>query len=118
MQTTIPYKRCRCCGKTIRGRSDKKFCDDHCRNQYNNQVRDDSGRVRAIQYFLRKNRRILEELLPPAVNETTVARECLLQQGFSLRYHTHCSNGQRQYCYDYWYRILDEEQVLIGREDS
>ena len=118
MQTTIPFKSCLSCGKTVRGRSDKKFCDDHCRNQYNNQVRDDTGRVRTIQYLLRKNRRILIDLLAGETGERAVSREELLRNGFAFRYHTHCSGGHKQYCYDHWYCFLDGEQVLIGREDS
>jgi predicted nucleic acid-binding Zn ribbon protein len=118
MQTTIPYKTCLSCGRTIRGRSDKKFCDDQCRNQYNNGAREDSSLVRTIQYFLRKNRRVLHSLLQDMGEERTVSRERLLELGFSFRYHTHCTSGHRHYCYDHWYRMLDEEQVLIGREVS
>ncbi|MEJ2006354.1 MAG: hypothetical protein P8X57_15635, partial [Cyclobacteriaceae bacterium] len=29
------------CGATVRGRRDKKFCDDHCRNEFNNARRAD-----------------------------------------------------------------------------
>ena len=119
MQTTIPYKTCLSCGRSIRGRSDKKFCDDQCRNQYNNGTRDDPGPlVRTIQYFLRKNRRVLHGLIPEPERERIVTREQLMALGFSFRYHTHCTSEHRHYCYDHWYRALDEEQVLIGREVS
>ena len=30
-------KVCLACGKPLKGRIDKKFCDDYCRNNYNNQ---------------------------------------------------------------------------------
>ena len=29
-------KKCLSCGKLLKGRVDKKFCDDYCRNNYNN----------------------------------------------------------------------------------
>jgi len=29
-------KTCLACGKILKGRVDKKFCDDYCRNNYNN----------------------------------------------------------------------------------
>lgn len=29
------------CGEILNGRADKKFCDNHCRNQYNNQKNSD-----------------------------------------------------------------------------
>jgi hypothetical protein len=34
METEI--KKCLACNKTLRGRADKKFCDDYCRSNYNN----------------------------------------------------------------------------------
>ena len=30
-------KVCTLCSKTLKGRSDKKFCDDYCRSAYNNE---------------------------------------------------------------------------------
>lgn len=30
---------CLNCDKTLKGRTDKKFCDDYCRNSYNNQLK-------------------------------------------------------------------------------
>uniref|UniRef100_UPI00374D4ADE DUF2116 family Zn-ribbon domain-containing protein n=2 Tax=Ferruginibacter sp. TaxID=1940288 RepID=UPI00374D4ADE len=65
MTTDIAFKKCLTCGKTIKGRTDKKFCDDYCRNGYNNQLKaGDNNYVRNINNALRKNRRILESLLP------------------------------------------------------
>ena len=36
-------KTCVACGKAVKGRSDKKFCDDYCRNVYNNDLKSDSN---------------------------------------------------------------------------
>lgn len=37
---TNPHSKCLQCGKTINyGRTDKKFCCDSCRNNYNNSIR-------------------------------------------------------------------------------
>jgi len=33
---------CLDCGEAIRGRADKKFCNDQCRSNYNNQLNNDS----------------------------------------------------------------------------
>ena len=50
------------CGEKIIGRSDKKFCNDACRNSYNNkQNKDSSNLMRNINNKLRKNFRILSE---------------------------------------------------------
>ena len=66
METTNE-KKCIECNKLLKGRADKKFCDDLCRNSYNNKLNSDTnGYVRNINNTLRKNRRILEETLPAA----------------------------------------------------
>ncbi|MEI9808189.1 MAG: hypothetical protein WDO16_10100 [Bacteroidota bacterium] len=58
-------KNCLACDKPLKGRSDKKFCDDYCRNTYNNQLKSISNNnIRNINNTLTKNRRILEGLLP------------------------------------------------------
>ncbi|WP_431012719.1 DUF2116 family Zn-ribbon domain-containing protein, partial [Rahnella sp. PAMC25617] len=33
----LEKKHCLNCGNVIQGRIDKKFCDDQCRNSFNNQ---------------------------------------------------------------------------------
>src|ERR1700743_2468050 len=35
----IPTAACEDCGKDIKGRSDKRFCDDTCRNNFNRKKR-------------------------------------------------------------------------------
>jgi len=43
------------CGEPLIGRSDKKFCDDQCRNAYNNKLnRDHINLYRNINNKLRK----------------------------------------------------------------
>ena len=60
-----PLGTCKQCGKNITGRLDKKFCDDYCRNTYNNQnKRDDELLIQGINRIIRKNRRILKTLCP------------------------------------------------------
>ena len=63
--TETESKTCLACGKTLKGRIDKKFCDDYCRNNYNNQQKakgNHSAFVRNINNALLKNRKILESL--------------------------------------------------------
>ena len=64
---TSETKNCLSCGKLLKGRVDKKFCDDYCRNNYNNQLKarsSHSAYVRSINNTLLKNRKILESVLP------------------------------------------------------
>jgi predicted nucleic acid-binding Zn ribbon protein len=59
-----PNRNCPACGKPLNGRVDKRFCDDYCRNGYNNQLKSASNNlVRNINNALGKNRRILKSLL-------------------------------------------------------
>ena len=38
MHTHEPGRECLTCGTELRGRTDKKFCDDYCRSAYNNKM--------------------------------------------------------------------------------
>lgn len=117
----------RCCGtckKPLRGRSDKKFCDDYCRNQHNNHQRlhnPDNQRMRKINGLLEKNRKILESLLSTHEDTLKISRERLNSLGFSFRFITHIQtgrNGKTVYCcYDYGYAPADREKLLLLRSD-
>ena len=55
---------CLSCGSTVKGRADKKFCNDYCRNEYNNGLKSSTTNlVRNINNALGKNRRVLETLI-------------------------------------------------------
>jgi len=101
-------RKCLSCGEIVKGRSDKKYCDDLCRNAYNNQVKQVSTNfMRNINNALRKNRNILAEIL--GENETAkVPAERLLQNGFLTKYHTHTYTNKKGdiYLYSYEYGIL------------
>ena len=60
------------------------------RNSYNNQLKSgDNNYVRSINNSLRRNRRILEELLPETEKMAKTTKEKLLQKGFQFKYSTH-----------------------------
>lgn len=112
---------CLQCGKTLKGRVDKRFCDDYCRNAYNNQLKSQTSKqVKTINQALIKNRRILEAMLPNDEDTAKTNRERLLKQGFQFHYHTHLyttKNGrQYTYCYDYGYLPLENDWFLIVRK--
>ena len=104
------------CGTILHGRADKKFCNDLCRNNYNNQLNSNSyNLVRNINNILRRNRRVLEELNPSGKTKTT--RDKMLVKGFNFDYFT--SSYQTQagaryiFCYEYGYLLLDADEVLL-----
>ncbi|RCH56705.1 hypothetical protein DJ568_02280 [Mucilaginibacter hurinus] len=109
-------KICLDCGNVMHGRADKKFCNDICRNNYNNQLNSTTyNLVRNINNILRRNRRILEELNPSGKTKTT--REKMLVKGFDFDYLTSIYQTQAGaryiFCYDYGYLLLDNDEVLL-----
>ena len=77
--------KCSECETELMGRIDKKFCNDQCRNIYNNRENRDSNEyVRKVNTILRKNRRILEKLNPNEKSKTT--KEELLLEGRITRF--------------------------------
>ncbi len=92
MPSAIAEKKCLACDKKLSGRADKKFCNDYCRNSYNNEMKSaNSPAIRNINNALIKNRRILLSLL----GEEEMAKkpkEKLLNQGFQFKYITNTFN--------------------------
>ena len=120
----INSKTCLECNKTLKGRADKKFCDDLCRNSYNNKLSSDtSAYVRNINNILRRNRKILEEMLPAAEEMTKVTKSRLLEKGFQFKYLTHTYANKKgsiyHFCYEYGYLLLESDWILIvKRKDA
>jgi len=111
-------KSCLTCDKPLKGRADKKFCDDYCRNSYNNQLKSISNNnIRNINNTLNKNRRILESLLPETEETAKANKEKLQRLGFNFKYITHTyitKTGKTYlYCYEYGYLPLDNDWFLI-----
>lgn len=109
---------CPQCGKSIIGRSDKRYCSDQCRHLSNNTVKRQSQgekRIQQVNAALRKNRSILKQLSPQG--KTTIPRQYLELAGFDFRYLTQVYRTQKgntyHLCYDYGYLLLPEEKVLI-----
>lgn len=111
-------KTCLECNKHLKGRTDKKFCDDFCRNAYNNKLNSHTNAyVRNVTNLLRRNRRILEEALPPNEELVKTTRNKLLQKGFNFKYLTHTYTNKKgnvyYFCFEYGYLNLDGDWVLI-----
>ena len=110
-------KKCLACDKTLQGRADKKFCNDYCRNAYNNQLKSaNTNVVRTINNALLKNRKLLENLL--GTEEMTKAtKEKLLRLGFQFKYLTHTYANKKGnvyfFCYEYGYLPLENDWYLL-----
>ncbi len=109
------------CGEKLRGRSDQKFCNDLCRNSYNNKKHGHITRyMRRINRMLKNNHTILKEL--NVDDKTTVYKNKLDKQNFNYNYHTHTyttRNGSTYYfCYDQGYLQLPDNRVLLVKKED
>ena len=86
-------KNCMDCGAVIKGRSDKKFCDDQCRSHFNNLQHTDKLNIqRPVNAILRRNHYILAKLC--VTGTCRIVKDELLQRGFNINYHTILKNIQ------------------------
>jgi len=113
-------KKCLDCGDTLRGRTDKKFCSDQCRNNYNNRLnRDSNNFVRNVHGLLRKNRRILADLY--SEGKIKIHKDALFALGYNFSFFTHIietSQGHKfHYCFEYGYREAGNDFLEL-RENS
>jgi predicted nucleic acid-binding Zn ribbon protein len=111
------------CDKPLKGRVDKKFCDDYCRNAYNNRRNSDQNNfVRNINNTLRRNRRVLESVIPNDADMGKCPKAKLQQQGFDFTYHTHQYANRKgtiyYFCYEFGYLPLEGDWVLIVKRNK
>lgn len=107
---------CQNCGAPLWGRTDKKFCSDHCRNHFNNRLNSEQNNfMRRVNLILRRNRKILYEISQE--NNKKVNRAMLYEQGFNFHFFTHqkrIENGQVCYfIYEKGYIPIDEKHVNL-----
>ena len=107
------------CGKSILGRSDKKFCDDNCRSAHHNKVDGDSRNlIRNTNYILRKNRKILNEFNPKEKSKAN--KEALIKRGFDFNYFTsiyETKNGNTYYfVYEQGYLALENDWYALVKK--
>ncbi|MBC7849939.1 MAG: hypothetical protein H7Y31_09385 [Chitinophagaceae bacterium] len=117
-------KVCLHCSRSIRGRADKKFCDDQCRNAFNNSRKSTvPNTIRNINNRLLKNRQILQSLIPPDTQKALINREKLELKGYLFSYHTHTYVNHKgntyHFCYEYGYLPLQNGWLLLvkGRDE-
>ena len=114
-------KLCLECDVAIKGRADKKFCSDYCRNAYNNRLnRDSKNLIRVINNRLRKNYRILDSF-PLKAGKTSTTKTKLMDQGFDFEYFTNrytTKKGTTYYfVYDLGYLPLENDYYMIVKRE-
>lgn len=114
-------KKCLDCGSEIKGRADKKFCSDYCRNAYHNQVNKDSNNlIRNTNNRLRKNYRILDSFTLKD-GKTTTPKAKLLDKGFDFDFITSLYTTKKGtvyfFVYDLGYLPLDNDFYMIVKRE-
>lgn len=117
MKNIVSEKRyCIFCGKELKGRSDKKFCDDTCRNNYGyQQSKHNNELVNKINRSLLYNRNVLKSIIK--CGRKIVKKQILIDNNFNFDvmtglYKTH-KKCEYKLLYDYAYRCLNDEDVLV-----
>ena len=110
-------KTCIECGSTIKGRADKKFCDDQCRSAFNNKANSDStAEMRNVNNILRKNRRIMFDIANDS-GKRSVSKTKLHESGFNFKYHTHSHTTLKgtvyKLCYDFGYLPIENDYYMV-----
>ena len=109
---------CIACDTLITGRSDKKFCNDNCRSDYNNQVNKDRDfLMRKINKILKRNRAILARFF---LQENILLNTSILAAaGFDFNYYTHREkdgiSNCYTYCYEYGYAKSRVHQIVLKK---
>jgi hypothetical protein len=110
--------KCKCCAKEMFGRRDKIFCDVKCKNTYHKHMRYQSV-VAAIKIneYLKRNYRILKEILGENNYQIKVNRCVLEDKKFRFKYHTHSHTntaGKRMnYIYDFGWMEFSTDEILV-----
>ena len=113
-------QKCLECGEPVKGRSDKKFCNDYCRNAYNNNINKESKNlIRNINNRLRKNHKILTEL--NTSGKTKATRTKLIDYNFDFNtftsIYTTKTGNVYYYVYNQGYLKLDNDYYLLIKRE-
>ena len=109
------------CNEPLKGRADQKYCNDLCRNAYNNKkLSGATNFMRKINRILKKNHSILEELNPE--EKTTTFKGTLEKRGFNFNYYTniYTTKTDRVYyfVYDQGYSELENLKFMLVKKEE
>lgn len=109
-------RKCLFCGNILNGRSDKRFCDDNCRNNYHYKlIKDKNDKIKSINKILHDNRNILRSFRKET--KTVINKQELINANFSFDYFTGIyktrKNSTFYIIYDEAYCYIDESKLLI-----
>lgn len=108
---------CQHCGTEFKGRSNKKFCSNACKNNYHNEAYRESNQVVLnLDKKLHKNRSVLKDMFQ-VYRSSPISLDILKARGFDENFHTHTFNapsGDRYVMvYEVGYKMSFDDQVQI-----
>lgn len=111
---------CKNCRAVLFGRADKKFCNDSCRNAWNNRTRNRAASaVCLVNNILKRNRNLLNDALPNGASTTRIRKVQLDAKGFNPGFFTGASkrkNGTLFFlCYEFGYSVTKECYNVVKR---
>jgi hypothetical protein len=125
-------KACLDCGQAIKvGRSDKKFCDDTCRTNYNNRQKELKQEqtehrlpefITDVNAILAANWRILKECLGNQDSCRMKVRD-LSGRNFNFKFFTseRVNDGDQEpyyFCYDIGYKYVEDDRKVVIVQSS
>ena len=110
------HKECIYCGKELIGRTDKKYCNLHCKSAYQYQKAKEQPErfYNKVDNQLRLNRKILKEYNKGG--KVTVRAEVLLALGFDPSFFTHYWKNQKGDTYFFVYEYGFLRKIENGKE--
>ena len=118
-------KLCLYCEKALIGRSDKKYCDFHCKSSYQYQQNklNESNFYKKVDKQLKKNRKVLKFFNKSG--KTTIRSEVLNEKDFNPNFFTHYWKNSKGdvYLFVYEYGFLrkkennKEKYVIVTWQD-
>lgn len=119
------HKTCLHCSKELTGRTDKKFCDSHCKSahQYKKEKERPERFYNKVNNKLKLNRKILKEYNKGG--KVTIRAKVFLELGFDANFFTHYWKNQKGevYLFVYEYGFLKkkeggkEKYILVTWQD-
>ena len=113
----MEQKKCVACGKELTGRSDKRFCDLHCKSSYHyrRSLEEEPRFYNRVDNQLKTNRRILKQY--NKAGKATVRSSLIKDEGFDSKFFTHYwKNGKGDvYLFVYEYGFLKKQEHNIEK---
>jgi predicted nucleic acid-binding Zn ribbon protein len=113
-----PDRKCQYCQEKLKGRSDKKFCDDYCRTTFNyEKYKKKPSHYMTVKKQLQLNRKLLSQY--NRGGKVSIRKERLINRGFDPHYFTHywknAKNEVYLFCFEHGFikRMINGKMYYI-----